>query len=204
MVALDKHAFKAAFNRLAVATRLPADQADAAAQRIYFEGLQDIPIDAIVRAAQRMEQSAQWFPKVVEWRKEARETQREETRQALLSAPLQPWEQPDAETKVTAAQMQEATNDYLTMREQGVPREDAIKGLEGMLRAFIVPAREAAWHHECELCEDSGMELRTCYPDSGPACGVRGCKRTAEHSYTLPCACRETNRTFQRNRARGW
>lgn len=197
MVATDKFAFKAAFNRLAVATRLPADQADAASQRIYFEGLQDIPIDAVVSAAQRLEQAAQWFPKVVEWRREARETQRVETRLQLPGTV-------QAEPSIEPRHLQEAVYDYLAMRSAGVPREQATKGFEDMLRAFLVPGRATPWRSECEACDDSGWEIRTCYTDQGPACGVSACRRTSEHSYAVACSCRETNRTYQRNRARGW
>jgi len=68
----DKTAFKQAFNRLAVAVRLPADQADAAMQRIFFEGLSEFSIEAVTAAGQQLEQSAQFFPKVAEWREAAR------------------------------------------------------------------------------------------------------------------------------------
>ena len=72
VAATDSKRFKAAFNRLAVATRLPADQADMASQRVYFEGLQDLPIEAVEQAARGLELKAQWFPKLVEWRQAVR------------------------------------------------------------------------------------------------------------------------------------
>ena len=67
MVINDKIRFKQAFNRLAVATRLPADQVDAAMQKIYFDGLERFPIEAIESAAAELAVNAQWFPKLAEW-----------------------------------------------------------------------------------------------------------------------------------------
>lgn len=63
----DKIRFLQAFNRLTVATRLPADHVDAAMQRIYFEGLERFPIEAVEAAAGDLATSSQWFPKLAEW-----------------------------------------------------------------------------------------------------------------------------------------
>ena len=68
MTALDKPRFLQAFNRLAVAVRLPADHTDGAMHRVYFEGLSDFGIEAIEAAAHELERQAKWFPKVSEWR----------------------------------------------------------------------------------------------------------------------------------------
>lgn len=87
---IDKQAFKIAFNRLAVATRLPADQIDAVMQRIYFEGLAELSIDAIVEGGRVLEQSAQFFPKVAEWREQARLAQLAQVK-ALPPGREQPW-----------------------------------------------------------------------------------------------------------------
>jgi hypothetical protein len=201
MTATDKRAFAHAFNRLAVATRLPADQGDQSAQRIYFEGLVDLPIEAVLHAAGQLETRAAWFPKLAEWRQEARRAQRDETRREALSAPQLTGAVSRGEARATVQQLAEATNDYLAMRRAGVSREDAVRGLEGLLRAFLVPGRSQPWRDECEACGDSGWEVRTCYTDQGPACGVRGCHRDREHTYAVACSCRETNRTWQRSRA---
>lgn len=67
----DKDRFKAAFNRLAVATRLHADEIDPAMQVIYFEGMTDLPIDAIEIAADDLGRESNWFPKLAEWRQRA-------------------------------------------------------------------------------------------------------------------------------------
>lgn len=67
----EKDRFKAAFNRLAVATRLHADEIDPAMQVIYFDGLQDIPIEAIELSADDLGREVQWFPKLAEWRQRA-------------------------------------------------------------------------------------------------------------------------------------
>lgn len=136
--------FKRAFNTLAVATRLPAEQADAAMQQVYFAGLEDLPIDALELAAGYLAQTAQWFPKLAEWRDAAK-----------------------------------------------IQRAATLKALP--------PGREEHWKEECEVCSDSGWELRTCHPGTPANCGRKNCQSEhAEHSYVTPCCCRPTNRTYMR------
>lgn len=71
MTTVDTVRFAQAFNRLAVATRLPADQTDEAMQRIYWDGLNDLPIDVVEVAAESLAQAGKWFPKLAEWRESA-------------------------------------------------------------------------------------------------------------------------------------
>lgn len=87
----DKDRFKAAFNRLAVATRLPADQADSSAQKVYFLGLEDLAIDAVEMAARELEKNAAWFPKVAEWREAAKLQKRVLMLKALPPPREEPW-----------------------------------------------------------------------------------------------------------------
>lgn len=202
MVATDKTRFKVAFNRLAVATRLPADQADAASQRIYFDGLEDLPIESIETAARELEVKAEWFPKVSEWRKACRRARRDEIRhelpsprQRVLSGEVQPVQ------SVAVKDLADAMTDYHAMRKAGVSRDDAVKGLEGLLRVLMPMSRAEPWHYDCEACLDTGFELRTCYPESGH-CGMPKCRGAREHPYTVRCACWSTNRTLQRMRER--
>lgn len=67
----DKRRFLQAFNRLAVATRLPASEVDEAMPLIYFWGLEDLPIDLVEGSAHRLSKTQQWFPKLAEWRADA-------------------------------------------------------------------------------------------------------------------------------------
>lgn len=75
MIAADRRAFAQAFNRLAVATRLPAAEADAAMQQVYWGALEDLPAEAVTGAADALAKTAQWFPKVAEWRRAAYQQQ---------------------------------------------------------------------------------------------------------------------------------
>lgn len=196
----DVQRFKVAFNRLAVETRLPADQADAAVQRIYFEGLSDLPIEAIEEAARTLGRKAEWFPKLKEWRDAVRRVRREVISKlppARLELPGFVEAQPQSPP---VAELQAAMDDFLVMRAAGVTREDAVKGLEGLLRALMPMARAEPWHFDCNVCDDSGFELRTCYPDMREPCGMRSCRKQREHTYTVRCACWATNRTIQRRR----
>ena len=68
MTNTDRLEFAQAFNRLAVSTRLPTGEADAAMQQVYWTGLEDMPIEFVVSAADALSKASQWFPKVAEWR----------------------------------------------------------------------------------------------------------------------------------------
>lgn len=71
MTDADKPRFKHAFNRLAVAVRLPADQADSATQRIFWDGLTPYSIASVEAAAATMANACQFFPKLTDWRTRA-------------------------------------------------------------------------------------------------------------------------------------
>lgn len=90
MTNTDKKAFVQAFNVLAVAARLPAHEADASMQRVYFDGLRDLEIAAVSAAAVELAKTAQWFPRVAEWRAAAK-LQHVELLKALPSGREEPW-----------------------------------------------------------------------------------------------------------------
>lgn len=144
MTIQDRFRFKQAFNRLAVAVRLPADQADAAMQKVYHDGLETFPIEAVEAAADSLAKSAAWFPKLAEWREEAKKAQ---NTQAIARA--------------------------------------------------LPSSANRVWQAECQTCDDTGWEPLECS-------GSRQCGREKEHqahSYVVPCACRQSNHTYQRRRA---
>jgi hypothetical protein len=58
--------FAATFAVLAV--RLRYTDADEAVIRAYFDGLQDLELELLTAAADRLARAAQWFPKTSEWR----------------------------------------------------------------------------------------------------------------------------------------
>lgn len=72
MVVLDKARFNVAFNYLATATRLPVAELTPENKRVYFDAMKDIATEAVEGAAAQLAKSAQWFPKVAEWRDSAR------------------------------------------------------------------------------------------------------------------------------------
>lgn len=74
----DKPAFAQAINRLAMATRELSP--DTAKIRVYFDALKGIEIEFVVEAALQL-QTADWFPKVGEWKDAAVKVERERTEQ---------------------------------------------------------------------------------------------------------------------------
>jgi hypothetical protein len=89
----DKPAFAQAFNRMAVALRLPAAEVDPAMQQIYFDALKDLPVAAVVGAVGGLTQSAGYgFPRTSEWHSVAERCRIEQTLKALPSSGREePW-----------------------------------------------------------------------------------------------------------------
>lgn len=76
---------------------------------------------------------------------------------------------------------------------------DAIRRVQkGAVTQAAHQARSEPWRLECERCEDTGWELLQC-PDV--PCGTA--RTHYAHSYAVPCACRASNRTYQRRRMVG-
>lgn len=79
-------------------------------------------------------------------------------------------------------------------------RTAAEKAHVDLLRQAVQSDREEPWKVECDRCEDTGWVLsRQCEGDN--YCGRE--KKHAPHTFTKPCPCRPTNRTYQRHRAFG-
>ena len=80
-------------------------------------------------------------------------------------------------------------------------RQEAERAAVAALRKALPSARYEPWHHDCNACEDTGWVLGLeC--DGSDRCGRR--KIHAPHSYTEPCPCRATNRTYQRHQQVGY
>ena len=74
--------------------------------------------------------------------------------------------------------------------------EAILSAQAAVVRDALTSAREQPWVHECERCEDTGWVLGLAC-DGGDRCGR--IRRHAAHSYTRPCPCRTTNRTYLRH-----
>lgn len=79
-------------------------------------------------------------------------------------------------------------------------RSAAMKAQEQDLRAAVQPIRGEPWRHECRDCEDSGWVIGLMC-SGNEQCGRR--QKHDAHTYTVPCACRPTNRTYLRHQAFG-
>ena len=80
---------------------------------------------------------------------------------------------------------------------------DAARPFQASQRiALALPAgREQPWREECHHCGDTGwVEGLSCGGQMG-TCGRA--KAHLPHTYTEPCACRPTNRTYQRHQTVG-
>jgi hypothetical protein len=77
--------------------------------------------------------------------------------------------------------------------------ERANKAATAQVREALTLGRVEPWQVECDACEDSGWERFECTGDS--FCGRQ--RRHAAHTFVRPCACRESNRTYQRHQRFG-
>lgn len=88
----DLPAFLQAFNRLAVALRLPAAEVDAPMKQIYFDALKDLPIAAVAGAVGGLAKTAGYgFPRTSEWWAVADRVRVEQTLKALPPPREEPW-----------------------------------------------------------------------------------------------------------------
>lgn len=93
MTVQEKPRFAQCFNRLAVALRLPANEADSSMQRVYWDALSDLPVEAIEDAARELAADSQWFPKTSEWRDVAVKAKHGRMLKAALPEPrANPWQ----------------------------------------------------------------------------------------------------------------
>lgn len=86
--------------------------------------------------------------------------------------------------------MRAAMRDYLSVREQGVSREDAVKGIEAVLRD-VWPIKGPRYCPVCDVCDDTGWRLRTCTHELRCA-RTRICHYAEpewKHTYVVPCDC---------------
>lgn len=86
-------------------------------------------------------------------------------------------------------EMKAATDEYLKAREAGVSKDDAVKGLELVLRS-VWQKPVSKFHEDCEVCQDTGWQTRFCTHDM--RCGRKVCREqhpSHEHRYVEPCAC---------------
>lgn len=94
-----------------------------------------------------------------------------------------------------------------TQRDAGVPFEERVKGLDGVLRQFWPQGR--VWHYLCDRCDDTGLVMRVCR--RGARCngistrtdgGMRMCAKDPdgehEHDYGTACVCDKGLRFRQR------
>jgi hypothetical protein len=91
MVMLDKRRFDAAFNYLATATRMPTADMTPTTKRVYFDALSELTDEAVEGAAAQLAKSAQWFPKVAEWREAARSYKRDSNVKAFPVPRAEQW-----------------------------------------------------------------------------------------------------------------
>lgn len=109
----DKPVFLQAFNRLAIALR--EKEPDTTTLRVYFDSLRDLEIEFIVAAMATLT-TREWFPKVSDWRAEAKKVERDrmDAQRRLLRTLPQPlclacddtgWERVDNGVKPCACQL---------------------------------------------------------------------------------------------------
>lgn len=75
----------------------------------------------------------------------------------------------------------------------------ASKARNGRLIAAALPDPGRGWSSECGTCDDTGWEELQCDGTTFRPCGRS--REHLPHDYVIACACRPTNKTYQRKRA---
>lgn len=85
--------------------------------------------------------------------------------------------------------MRQAMDAYRQARAEGVERDDAIKGLEHVIRETW-PKPATKFPPQCDLCEDTGYQEHVCRQYA--RCERRTCNQKGEawqHLFVRPCEC---------------
>ena len=96
--------------------------------------------------------------------------------------------------------MREAMTAYLHARQTGLEREDAIKGLESVIRDTW-PKPVTKFGPKCDTCDDIGYEELICR--QWARCQRERCNGKGEdwqHRYLVPCTCPKGDRFQPRHR----
>lgn len=108
----------------------------------------------------------------------------QQSRKAFAAGPASPF----------VKAMQDTMDEYLRMRKEGVSREDAVKGIEAVLRE-VWPKPTTKFPPACDGCEGTGWHRRTCWHEQ--RCGRLRCQQLHpawEHFYVVPCHCTDGDR----------
>jgi hypothetical protein len=86
-----------------------------------------------------------------------------------------------------------AMDDYQKMRQEGVSRDDAVKGIEAVIRSAW-PKAVSKFSSECQACDDTGWHEQTCWSEQ--RCTRKGCvdNPAREHQYVSACYCPKGDR----------
>lgn len=88
---------------------------------------------------------------------------------------------------------------FLRAREEGVSREDGIRGIEEELRAAW-PKTVSKFKPACDECDDTGWREMVCWDRQ--RCGRKLCAANPErqHAYVVACECAAGDRMRRRQR----
>lgn len=179
--AMTLREFGVVFGKLAM--QLRAMDADEATIRSYFEPLADLPLDAVRMAQEAFAREAgrQWLPTSAEWRERALEAQQALLRKALPSGREEPWHLECESCEDTGCVFGLECDGGAAQWPEQLPKEP--RGAQGP--QFPGNKRPVGY-----------VGNRTGKPGR-PTCGKP--EPHLPHSYTKPCGCRATNRTYLRH-----
>jgi hypothetical protein len=92
-----------------------------------------------------------------------------------------------------------AVSEYLRMLADGVPREDALKGLEDVVRDVWPRGREREWKYLCDDCRDTGWEYRRCRAFNRCQPKHDDWPSEREHDCVVACHCPKGDRFKRRS-----
>jgi len=99
------------------------------------------------------------------------------------------------------AEMRQVMDDYLQARTAGLTRDEAVKGIEAVLRS-VWGRPTTKFGPACDACDDTGWVAHTCWDQL--RCGRPRCVTGHpgfEHGYVTPCSCAKGDRVSGRARS---
>ena len=184
MTPADSRTFAQAFNRLSVAfpARFKDDDTQGskftAAQRVYWDAMVDLPIEAVELGASVVVKTSTFFPAPSEWIKASKLAHKRAEWKALMPAPGE------------IQQGREWKHECKTCEDSGWEILECKPGQRCQRRMCAMADKESANQLEAleATAKREGRELTT-----------EEIPRPYEHNYCIRCFCIHTNRTYQRN-----
>jgi hypothetical protein len=203
MTEADRPAFMQAFNRLSVSLPKPREVAgdetvQAGQMMAYWEALKDLPVDAVVEAAAKLQrQGSGFFPSTQEWYRRADDL----AYQRLLDQGVVSEQLPAGDETAFAKAKRARARFLAELRAKPNVNGWDFAAIADVFEKAIPcrdPERFPGARIYCDVCQDSGWVARQCVDGDRCAAHADVDRSWGEHEHRQCCACTGFNPVMAR------